>query len=164
MKRATIWLSMTLLTFTLGVTVALIYLKINGSYKQKTEDTTSLVFVNNAKENSELLTLSFCELSSNPEMYDGKVVRLNANLVFGLEGAWFSDPECKTLKASTLVFIKEDAWKTIEKARKQKKDKLWAMDVNLTVIGKFKNQDPKNCCIVVSSQFEIQQVEKVYRK
>jgi hypothetical protein len=161
MKRTTVWLFITLLTFTLGVTAAFLYLKFNSSNEQNKENTTNLAPSNFAKETAEIQTLDFCELSNNPEEYDGKVVRLNATLEFGIEGAWFSYSKCFTTKGTTLVFSKnEKIWKPVETARKQKTHEPWANKVSVTVVGKFKNQDPKNCCIIASSQFEIQQVEK----
>lgn len=161
MKRITIWLFITFLTFVLGVTAAFLYLKFNSSNKQNAENTTNPPSFSVPQETAEIQTLSFCQLSSNPEEYDGKVVRLNATLEFGTEGAWFSNSNCATAKATTLVFSKnEKVWKPIEAARKRKPNESWASQINLTVIGRFKNQDPKNCCIIASSQFYIEQVEK----
>lgn len=161
MKRVTTWLLVIFLTFTLGVTATLIYLSFNTSNSQKSETPVNLP-VNKENKVAGPSTLSLCELSNKPQEYNGKVVRLSATLLFGTEGSWFSSQDCMVSDGTILVsFENEKAWKPIGDARKQKNNKPWANQLDVIVIGKFKNEDPRNCCIIAPFQFEILQVEKV---
>ena len=146
------------------MTTTLLYLEFNNSEHQKTEAVNAPIDDKKTENNAEIQTINFCQLSTNPTEYDGKIIRLSADIMLGTEGAWFTDSNCSTSQITTLIFGNEAAWKPIDEARKQKNKKLWTNELTITVIGTFKNQDPKNCCIIASSQFEIQRVENAVAK
>ncbi|HEY8562342.1 MAG TPA: hypothetical protein VIL74_18340 [Pyrinomonadaceae bacterium] len=105
--------------------------------------------------------LTFCELANNPEKYDGETVRLAAKLHTGLEGSWFSDDLCGADNAAVISAENNDVWKAIEKATANGKREPWDAELNLVVVGKFKNVVYKDwCCLTAPFQFEILSVEK----
>jgi hypothetical protein len=105
-------------------------------------------------------SLTFCELVRNPEKYDGETVRLNAKLSIGLEGSWFSDLKCGVDNAAVISSENKEVWEKIRQAREQKDSKFWSNTVDLIVIGRFKNIEYKDCCLIAPFQFEILKIEK----
>lgn len=105
--------------------------------------------------------VNFCELANNPEKYNDRTVQLKASLSLGLEGAWFSDSECGVNNAAIVSSENKEVWKTIEKARNVKNNKFLSNELNLEVVGIFKNIEYKDCCLIAPFQFEILKIEKV---
>lgn len=144
----------------------MLYLKVNTSDTQKSKTSQNPDLVINENVSATLpnifQVLSFCELSNNPEKYNGKIVRINATIQFGLEGSWLSDSNCGTSDNVAIVSYKNnEIWKPIGQAREQKDKKFLANELNVIVTGKFKNEVYKDCCLIAPFQFEISQVEKV---
>ncbi|HEX8249531.1 MAG TPA: hypothetical protein VF599_15245 [Pyrinomonadaceae bacterium] len=162
MKRRAIELFIIILTFgLLGITATLLHLKLNPSNNQTAEPATNPVLLNNEDIPADLPILSFCELANNPEKYDGKIVRLNATLTFGLEGSWFSDSNCGSHDNGAIVSsASEEVWNPLKQARERKGEKFSANQLNVTAVGKFKNEVYKDCCLIAPFQFEISKVEK----
>lgn len=163
MKRITSWLFIITLTFVLGVTsTTFLYLKFTTSNIQKSGTLQTPNSLKNEDVTLDLLILSFCELSNNLEQYNEKIVRISATIQFGLEGSWFSDPNCGISDNIAIVSYKnEELYNPIAQARKQKNMKFLANELDVVVIGKFKNEVYKDCCLIAPFQFEISQVEKV---
>lgn len=164
MKRTAIWLFTVILCFGLGVGAVLLYLKFNASDIEKPEISPNLSLLNNENASAVLPILSFCELASNPEKYNGKIVRLSGTLSFGLEGAWLSDANCGAENAAIVLFLNEKVWNPIKKAREQENEKFSANELSVIVVGKFKNEIYKDCCLITPFQFEISAVEKASKK
>lgn len=161
MKRITFWLLTISFTFIFGVTAALIYLKFFHPVIQTSESVPEIVLPKDENNPADLPVLTFCELTNNPEKYDGKTVRLSARLTMGLEGSWFSDATCGADNAAIISLKNNDDWKIIDKARERKNKEPWDIQLNLTVVGKFKNTVYEDtCCLTTPFQFEISKVEK----
>ncbi len=160
MKRITFWLLTVSLTFIFGAAAALIYLKFFYPAIQTPEPVPEIVLPEIENNPAELPVLTFCELAKNPEKYDGRTVRLSARLSIGLEGSWFSDSACGADNAAIISMENNEVWKTIDKARKRGKREPSDTEVDLTVVGKFKNSVYKDCCLIAPFQFEISKVEK----
>ena len=159
MKRASFWLLAISVTFVLGVAATLAYLKVFYSPVQISQPLPEISLPE--KDSAELPGLTFCELTKNPEKYDGKTVRLSARLSIGLEGSWFSDNSCGADNAAIVKVKDNEVWKIIDKARERGKREPWDTQVNLIVIGQFKNAVYKDrCCLTTPFQFEISKVEK----
>jgi hypothetical protein len=157
MKRISFWLLVISFTFLIGVAATLLYLKFTHPAVQTSQTTTEFSSPN-------LTSMTWCELANNPEKHDGRTVRLNAKLSIGLEGSWFSDPNCGVNNAAVITAENKEVWQTIEQARKQKNKKPLSNEVDLVVIGKFKNTVYKDCCLITPFQFEILKVEKTSKQ
>lgn len=170
MKRLTKRLLIFTLTFILGVAATtLLYLKLNAPDVQTSETATNPVQPAKPVETADLPILNFCELANNPEKYNGQIVRLGTRMNFGLEGSWFSDSRCPfndnaeanlaENSAFALSYNKE-AWKIISKARVRKDSEYLALKVDMTVVGRFKNEIYRGGGLITPFQIEILQVEK----
>jgi len=112
-------------------------------------------------ETVDLPMLTFCELVNNPEKYDNKTVYLRARLSIGTEGSWFSDSKCGIDNAAFVSVTNEQVWKDIEKARERGRRKPSDNELDLIVLGKFRNLVYKDwCCLTTPFQFEISNIEK----
>ncbi|MGI8470123.1 MAG: hypothetical protein ACR2N3_16910 [Pyrinomonadaceae bacterium] len=160
MKRFTTWLFVIVLTFALCVTATLLYLKLNYFNSQESKAVENFDVVYDENSSADLPILSYCELANNPEKYDGKIVRLSATLEMGIEGSWFDDANCeKSNDAAIVKSINEEVWDAVQRTREQKDKKVLSNEVNLIVVGRFKNSVYKDCCLITPFQFEILKVE-----
>lgn len=160
MKRIPFWLLTLSFTFIFGLTATLIYLKFFYPDIQTSESLPEIALPEIENDPADLPVPAFCELVNNPEKYDGKIVRLSAKMFIGTENSWFSDSSCGADNAAIISSKNEEVWKAIEKAREGKKNELWALKLNLIVVGKFENMPYKYCCTLAPFQFEILKVEK----
>ncbi len=145
----------------LGVAVVLLWIYFGHSTVQIAENAPFSQSQNNDNASADLPILAYCELANNPDEYDGKIVRLSARLLIGVEGSWISDSNCgRTDNAAITTSNNEEVWHSINQARKQKGKKIWSNEVNLIVVGKFKNAVYKDCCLITPFQFEIMRIEK----
>ncbi len=160
MKRIRFWLLIISFTFIFGAATALIYLKFFYPAIQTAESVTEIALPEIENNPADLPVLTFCELANNPEKYDGKTVRLSAILSIGLEGSWFSEARCGADNAAIISAKNNEVWKAIKKARERGKREPSDTEVNLTVVGVFKNTVYKDCCLIAPFQFEILKVEK----
>jgi hypothetical protein len=160
MKRITFWLLTFSFTFILGLTATFIYLRFIYPDIQTSESLPEISSPEIENNSADLSVLTLCELTNNPEKYDGKIVHLNANMFIGTENSWFSDSACGVESGTIISSKNKDVWKTIEKAREGKKKEPWSFKLNLIVTGKFSNIPYKYCCTIASFQFEILTVEK----
>ena len=158
MKRITFWRLIITFTFILGA--ALLYLKFFYPSIQTSESLPEISLPEIENNQAELPVLTFCELAKNPEKYDGRTVRLSAELSIGLEGSWFSDAACGADNTAIISTENNEVWKAIGKARERGKREPSDTEINLTVVGKFKNTVYKDCCLIAPFQFEILKVEK----
>ncbi len=86
MKRKIICLLAAIFTFALGVAVVLIWL---ADYKSPNQQSEAISLpVQKADLPTEMPILAYCELASNPDKYNGKVVRLRAKLNGSKHGAF----------------------------------------------------------------------------
>lgn len=84
MKRFVFPLSILLVTLAAGVVASIIWLNYPASQDETIPENVP--------------TLSYCELISNAEKYDGKVVRVKAELHWFIHGYFFDDPNCAVPK------------------------------------------------------------------
>ena len=165
MKRIIFWLVVISFIFGLGTATMLLYPNIFNKPAQ-TEISAEPATRHTDTAAEEIPNPDFCELTANPEKYDGKIVRLSAKLLMGLEGAWFSDAKCGADNAAVVSSENEDVWKTIERVREEKdktlkeNERRLRNEVNLTVVGKFKNVVYKEGGLTAPFQFQILKVEK----
>jgi hypothetical protein len=161
MKRITFWLLAISLTFILGVAATFIYFKFFYINPQEDEMLPEVALPESENNQAEMPDLTFCELVNNPEKYDGKTVRLRAKMSIGTEGSWFSDNACGANNAAFISEANDEVSKAIDKARDRGKREPWDFEVNLIVVGKFKNVVYSDrCCLTTPFQFEILKVEK----
>lgn len=85
-------------------------------------------------------SIEYCDLRNEPRRFDGKIVRINANLNFFTHGFYFYDQRCSdnTDVSRTAVSIYQDNYKELENLRIKHKEsgKSW-QPLNITVIGRF---------------------------
>lgn len=165
MKRIIFWLVVVSIVFGLGTATMLLYSNIfnNSGQTEKSADSATRL----TDTVSEVIpNADFCELAANPEKYDGKIVRLSAKLLMGLEGAWFSDAKCGADNAAVVSSENKDVWKAIERVREEKdkilkeNERQLRNEVNLTVVGKFKNIVYNEGGLTAPFQFQILKVDK----
>lgn len=114
---------------------------------------TSESINNNNQE--DLHVLEYCELVNNPDKYDGKIVRLKAEIKGGQHGDHLYDDRCPAdesiyayydATAAVIYKSKEDATKIREIRDKRIENKnsqqLWVDPVNVRVIGIFRKNTP----------------------
>lgn len=152
MKKILLQIVFTFVILQLSITVMLINSGCGFYKSEKSEIRTE-----QKSENSPLL--NFCELTKNPENYDGKIVRLKAKLTFGLEGAWFSDANCGIDKAAFVESTDKNLWASIEKLRRQNDGKILLNEIELNVVGKFKNTSFNEGGLITPFRFEVLQIE-----
>ena len=160
MKRITFWLLTVSLTFVLSLTATFTYLKFIYPDVQKSESRPEISLPEIENNPADLPILAFCELTKNPEKYDGKIVRLSAKMFIGTENSWFSDFACGVDNAAIISSKNKEVWKAIEKATEGKKKEHWAFKLDLIVTGRFENVSFKECYTIAPFQFEILTVEK----
>ena len=87
----------------------------------------------NASSTSEIQTVAYCELLSNPEKYDRKIVRTTATYRFGFEWSEFYCLDCWDGKQRT--WVEYDA--LCENSKKIKDNGFRGRTVNVQVVGMF---------------------------
>src|SRR5215203_2252490 len=112
MKRITFRLLAISLTFILGVTAVLLFLKFSETGLLISPPVESSLPENEGNAaDSQILT--YCELVNNPEKYDGKIVRLSARMSIGLENSWFYDAACGADNVAIISSKDGDVWKAV---------------------------------------------------
>lgn len=170
MKRVTKHLLIFTSTFILGVAATtLLYVKLNVPDIPASE--TAPIPVQPAKpvETAALPVLDFCELANNPEKYNGQIVRLGAVMNFGLEGSWFLDSKCPfndnavanpAENSAYALSENKEVWKRIGKAWVRKDSEFWSLKLDMTIVGRFKNEIYRGGGLITPFQIEILQIEK----
>lgn len=109
-----------------------------------------VVLSNNEENPKTLPVLEYCDLKNNPDKYDGKIVRLNAEIKAGQHGEHLYDPQCpadesiKTYYDATaaVIFANQSDRDKITEIRENRNPKLWTEPINVIVIGEFKKNKP----------------------
>lgn len=161
MKRIIFWLVIISFIFALSVITVLLRQNFSDSNAQKTETATNITLLDSKIDSTNLPIINYCELANNPEKYDGKIVRLSARLYIGLEGSWFADKSCGFDNSAIISSKNKEVWETMEKARNRKDEEFSSIELDMVVVGKFKNVVYKDCCLIAPFQFEILRVEEV---
>jgi hypothetical protein len=166
MKRFISWTFVILLTFALGIVATVMWFNYYSSITLSVKESIS----------EDLPILAYCELVNNPEKYDGKTVRLRAEVKTGNHGQYLWDSICpgdekiKTYYEATAAVIfnniqDQEKIKQIRDARKPFLVQRWTDLVNITAVGKFKKNKPteKSSGLVENStfHFEIIKLESV---
>ena len=122
-----------------------------------------LLFSNCSEQNSEisyenksedLSLLEYCDLRNNPDKYDGKIVRLRAEINSGNHGDHLYDKRCPGNESVhsypdglTAIFYKNKAEQDkVREIRDRRIDsnsqKVWTDSVNVTAVRLFKKNKP----------------------
>lgn len=134
MKRPFNWLVILCLTFLLSVTLTVLWFKSNQPLVSYEESLTKNV-----------PSVEYCDLRNDPYRYDGKVVRLTADLYRFMHGYYLSDANCNdkfedsgTDESKTAVLFYEtyrmESFEYLEKFNES--GKLW-QPLKITVVGRF---------------------------
>ncbi len=171
MKRTIFWLLTMLVTFSLGVVTAFIWLS-NYNPTSKTSETISPT-TEKGSDSVKMPILSYCELANNPEKYDGQIVRINGRLVRGMHGIKFYSPNCYAKEKEAALVIDEQIWEALENAERDVfstfVDKPAAFNFfEVTVVGKFSRVTPSRTSDHVLDnshlQFKILEIEKASKQ
>ncbi len=154
MKRILYWLLVTSLTFMLGVIVALLFVKSNQSVNQNLENSYA-----------DLPILDYCELANNPEKYDGKIVRVNAQLYGFSPNSRFLDENCNSNKQAEVIFSKDDVKKvSVTQAIAFESQFYWGKP-KILAVGKFSKVSPLEVIDKLGDKlyfrFEVINLEKI---
>lgn len=112
------------------------------------------------RADSEPFSVSICELAKNPDKFDGKTVRLKARITFGIEGAWFSDSTCEVDSGVIVESKDKKVWQIIGQKREQDDMEYLKTEIDLKVVGIFKNEAYDEGGLIAPFQFEILKVEQ----
>lgn len=163
MKRIVCWFLISSITFLLGFVASLFRVKFNYSTIQNPE----IISV-------DFSTLDYKELTNNPDKYDGKIVRVNAQLYGHIPNPRFLDENNSAREREIVVVFnnKEDWAKIIEKIQEKrplltmrKAEDLWDAMPKIIAVGKFSRIKPsKNINSVdydAHLKFEVTSLEKM---
>ena len=112
MKQTIFWVSIMLVTFSLGVVTAFVWLYGRNSVNTKPETVAVAIDVTL----NEMPILAYCELANNPDKYDGKVVRIGGRLVRGMHGIQLISPNCYAQEKKAAVVLNDQDWETLKEA------------------------------------------------
>jgi hypothetical protein len=169
MKRIFFLLLILLVTFSLGIASAFVWL--NGRNLTNVENKAIALSGQKADVASESPILAYCELANNPEKYDGKIVRVSTKLWHFIHGTYFTDKNCYDEgKQTAVIFNEQRSDEIIDKLTKETKSEeygYWGMP-NVIVNGKFSRVKPtrESDAMIdnVELRFEILEVEKASEK
>jgi hypothetical protein len=162
MKRIMLRLAIGLVTFMLGVASTSLWLRHQSSVTK--------IEVNNVVESPMkvvrvLPILTFCELASNSDKYNGKIVRVSARLSGYLHGMLFYGPTCWEGE-DTRVAVSYNSANRAEiecDLRRARGSDNWLEPVDIIATGIFRKVTPSNESDTIydtaSLQFEIIQIE-----
>jgi|ERR1044071_6142295 hypothetical protein len=103
MRRLVIYLSVAVFSFFSGLLAARLW---------RVSNPTPGSAANSSSKRDAPLTVSFCELEREPQLYDGKVVRVRAEL-YRDEVPFIYDWSCRSPKVNTLPLIYLDGLDTV---------------------------------------------------
>lgn len=119
-----------LLTFAIGITSTIVWLRYNPFI----ESYENVNF-------SEIPSVAYCDLKNDPRKYDGKIIRLkNVKLYWFMHGYFLAHEDCLSegdrAKAAISRYEpkRESLWNTMEQFHQ--KDKMWE-PVEIIVVGRF---------------------------
>ncbi len=115
----------------------------------------------------ELPDVPFCELIGNADLYDGKIVRVNAHSYFGRHGGILFDRDCSGFQNQTAVWINETMSEKIYSDFVENRLDWWANEIDLIAVGRFNKVTPTYESDTIADtaplKFEIMSVEKASR-
>ncbi len=140
MKSSVSWLVIILLAFALGIAAAFIWFNYHSSVLPPVKE----------NDMTDLPILAFCELVNNPDKYDGKVVRLHADIKTGNHGQYLYDSNCpadETVKnyydaTAAVMFNNLQDEEKIKQIRDARKTLNWTDPVGVIAVGKFRKNEP----------------------
>lgn len=143
MKRYLFWIITLLFTFLLGVIFTiLIFTNSENANRSKNEK----LFEN-------LPVLSYCEVSENPDKYDGKIIRLKTMILGSLHhGEYISAGyNCRgdikmignSETTAALLYIDSFEQKKVSDIRSQRKNTAWSDPLTFVGVGKFSKNEPE---------------------
>ena len=140
MNRITFWLLIALATFAFGIITTLFWSEFNYSKVQETKASSSFSLSNKDWDSTEKPIISYCELASNSERYNGKIMRVRARLVAGKHGLLLLDSNCLENTEQAAVFYSSQNKDEIEKRLGRGFD----VDFNIVAVGSLKKVVPSN--------------------
>ena len=162
MKRTLLWTLVSLLTFSLGIWTAPVWL---DSFKETNRKAEAVgIPAQELVSPTQQPILAYCELANNPEKYDGKVVRVSARLWFMIHGYSFLDKNCDGETKQTGVVLDSLAIEDkIAKGLGSAEYNPWVFP-EIIAVGKFTRVEPsrESDSLVDNTylRFEIIDVEK----
>lgn len=158
MKRIATWLFVISFTFAFGVSATLLYVRSFTSIVQE---------LGNAKKedtSTELPAVTYCKLVSDPEKYNGKIVRLTARLTSGKHGLLFMDADCSDVEQAAVIFNPQNREEIKRNYLEVGKSGTFSEDLDLITVGRFRKVIPSFASDALvntaSLQFEIMHIEK----
>jgi hypothetical protein len=110
-KRATLWVCVAILTFSIGVACAFFwFLDLNLAKQQSNSDGAPPV------SQGEPIELLFCHLMAVPNKYDGKIIRVQATYVVGKHGAMLEDETCPRVGGPVWVSMSPEMWEELKRS------------------------------------------------
>lgn len=110
---------------------------------------------------SQIATVSFCDLVSNPERYDKQIIRTTAIYEAYYHGTFLYDPSCKSVDANINAEFKSSSlFKTSSIVERQLEkvmghnERNGSARANVTVVGSFNNWDGVGYGHLDSSRFQ----------
>ena len=113
MKRYTFWIGTALLTFVVGVTCASLWSLDHELGEQKANAPLVGKSVTSELEMGEL---SICQLETNAEEYEGKIVRVRAVYSLRKHGPTLEDLNCSSARTGIWVSVTPAMWNEIDRA------------------------------------------------
>lgn len=175
MKYSVVRLIAALITFTVGVALVTLWLGVNDSGRTRRAQTPCL-----RRAQVETVTpaypaagespdriLAYCELVTNPERYDGQVVRVRATIRMSIHGLFLGDGTCSRQENYTAVDFHEAQ-------RPELLDTFFGPDspmragprVELIAVGRFEKVVPSGASDSLLDtaplRFEIMRVERMH--
>lgn len=160
MKKFVLRFWIVILTFAVGITSTIIWLKYNPFI----ESYENINF-------SEIPSVAYCDLKNNPRKYDGKIIRIKyVKLYFFTHGYFLADENCLGEEdlGRTAINVYEPnqdlLWNTMKQFHQ--KDKMWE-PVEIVVVGRFTYKNRLGGSDGIEDrthlQFEIYEFENIKR-
>jgi hypothetical protein len=176
MRRISIWLVVATCTFALGFAAATFWFQLRRPVVAERNPSSSSPCINSVALDqmadisaaSNLPILDYCELASNPERYNGKIVRVRARLSGFIHGMVISDENCigvdNQAAATYYPPMAEEIRQTLNRARGSDSSMNWLEPVNIIAIVRFEKVTPSNESDTIydtaSLQVQIMRVER----
>lgn len=160
MKRTTVWISVALLAFLVGIGLLSWRLFDGGS--------NALLSAGPVSSESEIVESSLCQLVAKPEQYEGKMVRVRVVYMFGIHGATIADRSCQpTRDTITWVSLTPTMWDEVGRVTESAYGNEMSGPLDMVAIGKFRRNNPLGLSDLWKDRapfrFELMTIEKAVR-
>lgn len=164
MKKVSLWVSISLLTFFVGVACVSIWLL---NYRPGAQGEITPIIEQPARSESELPELPICQVVAKPEEYEGKVIRVRAVYAFGIHGATIGSKSCLSEETGTWVSVTPAMWDEIKQATEKAYGAKNAGPLDMVAVGRFERNNPSHMSDTWADRlpfrFELLRIEKAER-